>query len=70
MADSDRFVSAKPALAFLDQRVAGLVSGMQTSEARTAAAKAFATVPKVQIGTGFPALDRRDNGTYFKGREP
>jgi transcriptional regulator with XRE-family HTH domain len=52
LARGDLSLSAKAALALLDQRIEALVEGMQTPEARTAAAKAFATAPKVRIGGG------------------
>jgi transcriptional regulator with XRE-family HTH domain len=52
MARNDLSLSARAALALLDQQVEGLVRGMQTDEARAAAAKAFATPPRVRIGAG------------------
>jgi transcriptional regulator with XRE-family HTH domain len=50
MARGDLSLSARAALALLDQRIEDLVQGMQTEEARAAAAKAFATPPRVRIG--------------------
>ena len=50
LARDDLSLSAKAALALLDQRVDDLVAGMQTPAARVAAANAFATTPRVKIG--------------------
>jgi transcriptional regulator with XRE-family HTH domain len=50
MARDDLSLSAKAALALLDQQIEDLVQGMQTDEARAAAAKAFVTPPRVRIG--------------------
>ena len=46
---TDHSLSAKAALALLDQQIEELVSGMQTPEARAAAAAAFSTPPRVRI---------------------
>jgi hypothetical protein len=59
MARSDLSLSTRAALALLDQQVDDLVGGMQTQEARAAAAMAFSTAPRVRIGTGSAHTQKR-----------
>ena len=50
MARDDLSLSSKAALALLDRRVDDLVESMNRPEARSAAARAFATPPRVTLG--------------------
>lgn len=49
IAREDMPLSARAALALLDQRIEGLVQSMRTPESRAAASRAFETPPRVRI---------------------